>query len=120
MNPDLKDILSQLNKEVDQEKLLEYLSRNLSSAEQHELEMQLNDDAFLSDAMDGLEQLEQSEKLPAMVQQLNAGLKSKLDQKKKKRRRSGAFKDNWTYYSIIILLLLIVLGYVVIRKIIHT
>ncbi|MEX0635827.1 MAG: hypothetical protein WD135_03595 [Ferruginibacter sp.] len=116
MNPELKDILSHLNKDVDQEKLLQYLNRSLTAAEQHELEMQLNDDTFLSDAMDGLEQIDQSEKLPMVVQQLNAGLKIKLDQKKKIRRRTDRFKYNFTYYSIIILLLLTVIAFVVIRK----
>ena len=116
MNPELKDILAHLNKEVDQEKLLEYLSRNLSDAEQHELEMQLNDDEFLSDAVEGLEQLEHKEKLSMTVQQLNAVLKSKLDQKKKKRRRTIEFKNSGTYYTIIILLVLTVIAFVVIRK----
>lgn len=116
MNPELKDILSHLNKDVGQEKLLEYLSRNLSEAEQHELEMQLNDDDFLSDAIDGLEQLEHKEKLPLLVQQLNAGLKSKLDQKKKKRRRAPEFNNSSTYYTIIIILVLVVIAFVVVRK----
>jgi len=116
MNPELKDILSHLQKDVGQEKLLEYLSKNLTEAEQHELETHLNDDPFLSDAMEGLEQMEHSEKLPLLVQQLNAGLKSKLDHKKKKRRRTAMFKDNSTYYSIIIILVLTVIAFVVIRK----
>jgi hypothetical protein len=44
MSNELKDILSNLNKDIEQEKLLEYLNRRLSEEEQHLLEHQMNDD----------------------------------------------------------------------------
>jgi hypothetical protein len=116
MNPELKNILSQLNKDVDQEKLLQYLNSNLSAAEQHELETQLNEDDFLNDAAEGLSQLEHTNELPEMVQQLNAGLKATLNQKKKKRSRKPIFKDNWTYVTLLVILLLAVLAFIVIRQ----
>lgn len=116
MNPELKNILSQLNKDVDQEELLQYLNSNLTAEEQHKLETQLNEDEFLNDAAEGLAQLAHTNELPTIVQQLNAGLKATLEQKKKKRRRTAMFKDNWTYYSIIIILVLTVIAFVVIRK----
>jgi hypothetical protein len=116
MNPELKNILSQLNKDVDQEELLQYLNSSLTAAEQHKLETQLNEDAFLNDAAEGLAQLANTNELPAIVHQLNAGLKATLEQKKKKRSRKRIFKDNWTYLTILVILLLAVLAYVVIQQ----
>ena len=55
MSDDLKDILSNLNKEIEQEKLLEYLNKNLSAAEAHEVEKQMANDEFMNDAVEGLE-----------------------------------------------------------------
>ena len=75
MSDELKNILSGLNKDIEQEKLLQYLNRDLSDAEQHELEKQMNDDEFMNDALEGLAQIENKADIPAHVQQLNAGLK---------------------------------------------
>ncbi len=116
MSNELKDILSNLNKDIEQEKLLEYLNRRLSEEEQHLLEKQMNDDAFVSDAMDGLEQIINTEKVHLAVAQLNAGLKQQIENTKKKRRKTSVIKESWIYYAVILLLLLAVIGYVVIRK----
>jgi hypothetical protein len=115
MSNDLKNILSNLNNDIEQEKLLEYLNRNLTGAEQHELESHLNDDPFMSDAMDGLSQIQSPDKVSLMVYQLNKDLKAQLE-KKKKRRKRVITETPWLYYTIIFLLLLAVIGYLVIKK----
>jgi len=43
MSEDLKDILSNLNPDVDQETLLQYLQGKLSAQDQHDLEKQMMD-----------------------------------------------------------------------------
>ena len=116
MNNDLKNILSNLNKDIEQEKLLEYLNRKLSQEEQHELETQMNSDPFISDAMDGLEQVKNTDKVSKLVTQLNAGLKKQLENNKKRRNKGTLLQDSWIYYTVILLLLLAVIGYVVIKK----
>ncbi len=113
MSDDLKKILSDLNKDVEQEKLLDYLNRQLSDKEQHELETQLNDDAFMSDAMDGLTAMHPKADVAAMVQELNTGLNRQL--RKKKKGKSFFKQDASLYYSIALILLLIVIGYVVVK-----
>ena len=115
MSNELKNILSNLNKDIEQEKLLEYLNRKLSAEEQHLLESQMNQDEFMSDAMDGLEQIKNTDKVAAAVAQLNAGLRKEVEKSKRKRRRA-VMKDSWLYYAVILLLLLAVIGYVVIRQ----
>lgn len=116
MSSDLKNILSNLNNDIEQEKLLEYLNRNLSAEEQHELESHLNDDPFASDAMDGLAEMQHPDKISLAVYQLNKDLKKQLD-KKKKRKNRFITETPWLYYTVIILLLLAVISYVVIKKI---
>ncbi|MBC7936931.1 MAG: hypothetical protein H7Y86_16410 [Rhizobacter sp.] len=116
MSNDLKNILSNLNKDVEQEKLLEYLNRTLSTEEQHAMETHLNDDPFMSDAMDGLSQLQAPDKISLMVYQLNKELKNQLE-KKKKRKKRVITETPWLYYTVILLLLLAVVGYLVIKKI---
>lgn len=115
MSNDLKNILSNLNNDIEQEKLLEYLNRNLTTEEQHKLEAHLNDDPFMSDAVDGLSQMQSPDKISLMVYQLNKDLKVQLE-KKKKRKKRAITETPWLYYTIILLLLLAVIGYLVIKK----
>ncbi len=116
MSNELKDILSNLNKDIEQEKLLEYLNRKLSEEEQHKLEMQMNDDEFVSDAMDGLQELKNTGGVAHTVAQLNDGLKKQLESAKKKRRKPELVENSWIYYTIILLLLLAAIGFIVIKK----
>ena len=55
MNESLKDILSHLNPDIDQETLLRYLQGKLSSDEQHSMEKKMMDNDFNMDALEGLE-----------------------------------------------------------------
>jgi anti-sigma factor RsiW len=116
MSKDLKDILGNLNKDIEQEKLLDYLNKNLSADEAHEVEKQMADDEFMNDAMEGLENFKNKKDLSLLVQQLNADLK-KQTAKKKARKEKRRLKDQpWLYITIITLFLLIIIGYLVIKK----
>ncbi|MBC7536820.1 MAG: hypothetical protein H7258_14105 [Ferruginibacter sp.] len=118
MSDDLKDILSNLNKDIEQDKLLEYLNKNLPHAAQHEFEKQMNDDEFMNDAVEGLEQLENKKNIPAYIQQLNAGLKKQLETKKKRKEKRKLPPQYWTWFTIILLLILVVVAWVIIRQLI--
>ena len=116
MSDELKDILSNLNKDIEQEKLLQYLNRNMSDAEQHAFEKQMNDDEFMYDAVEGLEALENKNKITDLVQQMNADLKKQLSKKKKRKEKRKLTENPWIYYSIVLVLLLIIIAYLVIKK----
>jgi hypothetical protein len=116
MNDDLKDILSNLNKDIEQEKLLQYLNRNMSDAEQYAFEKQMNDDEFMNDAVEGLQSLDNKNKIAALVQQMNADLKKQLEKKKKRKQKRKLTEEPWIYFSIVLLLLLIMAAYLVIKK----
>ena len=116
MSDDLKDILSNLNKDIEQEKLLDYLNKNLSAAEAHEVEKQMADDAFMNDAVEGLENFRNKKDLSLLVQQLNSELKKQTEKKKAKREKRKLKDQPWLYIYIVIILLLAIISYVVIKK----
>ena len=112
----LKDILSHLSTEVDQETLLRYLEGKLSEEQRHEVEKKMMATNFTDDAMDGLQEIKNKEKISSLVEQLNRDLHKKLEKKKQKREKLR-FKDQpWLYIAIFIILLLIVLSYMVIHR----
>lgn len=116
MKENLKDILSNLSSEVDQETLLLYLNGKLSEQQKHEVEKQLMKDEFNEDAMEGLQEFKDREQLQYMVEMLNRDLKKKTE-KKKKRREKMQFKEQpWIYISVVIIILLIIISYIVVRK----
>jgi hypothetical protein len=116
MSKELKDILSNLNKDIEQDKLLEYLNNELTQEEQHLVESSLNEDAFASDAMDGLQLMENRKDLTPMIRQLNKELKKKLAVKRSRRKRMKLPEQSWIYITVIILLVLVVLAYIIIHK----
>jgi len=116
MNENLKDILSNLNPEIDQEILLQYLQGKLSAQEQHELEKQIMDNNFTADALDGLQEIRNKKNIAALVDQLNADLKRRTEKKKKIREKLKLKFDSNLIIAIIIILLLIILSYLIIHK----
>ena len=117
MSNDLKNILSNLNPGIEQDKLLQYLNDQLNAAQSHEVEKHLNEDPFLNDAVEGLQLIKSKNKLPITLQQLNTGLKQQIKKSKGKRTKALNIEQPWIYYSIILLLLLCVIAYLVIKKI---
>ena len=116
MSDKLKDILSHLSTEVDQETLMKYLEGRLSDEQKHELERRMLDSEFTNDAVEGLQQIKDKKNISELVDQLNRDLHKKLDKKKKQREKLN-FKDQpWLYIAIIIILLLIVLSYIVVQR----
>lgn len=116
MSKDLKDILANLNKDIEQDKLLDYLNKNLSADEAHDIEKQMADDEFMNDAVEGLENFRNKKDVSLMVQQLNSELK-KQTAKKKARKEKRKLKDQpWLYITIVTLLILVIVAYVVIKK----
>ncbi len=116
MSDDLKDILSNLNKEIEQDKLLDYLNKQLSAPDAHELEKQMADDEFMNDAVEGLEKFNNKKNLTLYVEQLNRDLKKQLDRKKQRREKRKLKEQPWVYFTIVILLILIVISYLLIKK----
>lgn len=116
MSENLKDILSNLSPEVDQETLLLYLQGKLSEQQRHEVEKKLMKDEFNEDAAEGLQEFRDKEQLQYMVEMLNRDLKKKTAKKKKRREKLQLKDQPWLYMSLLILILLIVISYIVIKR----
>jgi len=119
MKENLKDILSNLNSEIDQETLLLYLQGKLAPEKQHELEKQMLDHDFDQDAMEGLQNFRDKKKLALVLEQLNAELHNKAKSKKETRKKRPMQFDSWLLISVSIMLILIVISYFIIHKLLN-
>jgi len=116
MNKDLLNILSNSNKDIDNQQLMDYLSGKLSGPEKHEIEKLMADSDFMNDAVEGLQQIPDQQDIQSYVEQINGDLHKKL-QKKKSRRLKRRLKDSpWGYVAALLILLLCIAAYLVIRK----
>jgi signal recognition particle GTPase len=112
----LKDILSHLSSEIDQETLLKYLQGQLSEEQKHEVEKKMQASDFNLDALDGLQEIKNKERISTVVEQLNRDLKKKLEKKKRFREKLKIKDQPWLIISIVIILLLIVVSYLIIHQ----
>jgi len=116
MSDEIKNILNNSNKDIDNQKLMDYLSQQLSKQDTHDLEKMMAEDDFINDAVEGLEQFDNVKKLPLSVEQLNRELQKQIA-KKKGRKEKRKIKDQpWVYFTIILLLILTIVCYVIIKK----
>jgi hypothetical protein len=116
MEDELLNILSNSNKDIDNQKLMDYLSDKLSQEEKHEFEKKIADSEMLNDVVEGLEKFKNKRDVSALVEQLNTNLKKQLEKKKAKKSKREIKNMNWLYFSIILILIIILIGFLVIKK----
>lgn len=116
MKENLKDILSNLSTEVHQETLLLYLQGKLSAEEQHEVEKKIMDNEFASDAMEGLQNFKDQQRLQALVEQLKKDLRKKTEKKKSYLEKRRIKLDPWMIIALVLILVLVVISYFIIQK----
>ena len=75
MKENIKNILTNLSTDIDQEILLQYLQDKLSEEKKHEVEKQLLENEFASDAIEGLQQIKNKKDINIIIDQLNRDLK---------------------------------------------
>ena len=117
MNNDLLNILSNSNKDIDNQKLMDYLSGKLNEQEKHEVEMWMVDNEFENDALEGLQQMAGNKKLDGYVDQLNKELHQYIKHKKDRRDKRRINNGLWVYTAIAFILIIIVLAYMVLSRI---
>lgn len=116
MSGDLKDILSSLSHDIDQETLLQYLQNKLPEGKKHEVEKILLENEFAEEALEGLKQFENRQEIDSLVDQLNADLRKKMEKKKKFRNKLRLKEQPWIYIVAIIILILIIIAYILVRS----
>jgi type II secretory pathway component PulF len=116
MNQELFDILSHSNKDIDNQKLMDYLSGKLSEQEKFEVEKLMVGNDFFQDAVEGLENLKDSGKLQSHLDQLKRELQLQLKQNKSKRKRGRIQEYPWIYFTIVLILIIAIVGFLLIRQ----
>ncbi|MBS1916970.1 MAG: hypothetical protein JST87_11885 [Bacteroidetes bacterium] len=119
MNNDLLNILSNSNKDIDNQKLMDYINGKLSELEKNEVEQQMVDNNFVNDALEGLKNIKDKKNLPAYIDQLNKTLQAQVERKKERREKRRLKEYPWIYFAIILILVLCIVAYAVIRQYIH-
>lgn len=115
MNKDLLNILSNSNKDISNQQLMDYLAGKLPESDKHSVEQELSADPFLNDAAEGLSQVADPKQIDFFVEQLNRDLLQKV-QNKKKRRRRPMLQQRWIYAGIVLILALLLATVLMIMK----
>ena len=115
MREDLLNILSDSNKGIDNQKLMDYISGKLNAEQKHEVEKWMIDNPFFNEAVEGLQSAD-AKNIPASVEEINSTLRKYLQQKKKKRERNLFPLNLWTYIAVIFILALAVIVYLFLHK----
>jgi hypothetical protein len=112
--PDLKDILNE-DDDLKNDELLKYLQGDLSKDEQHELEKQMASSDFVSDAMEGLQQIPNKRSIDDYVNELNRQLQKQVSAKKQRKEKRKLKDNQWIIIAVVIVLGFCILGYAMIR-----
>ena len=116
MSDELLNILLNSNKDIDNQKLMDYLSDKLSKEEKYEFEKNIAESDMLNDVVEGLEKFKNKKDVSLFIEQLNTNLKKQLEKKKSKKLKREIKNLNWLYFSIIMILVIILIGFLIIKK----
>jgi len=114
MNDKWHDILNKSG-QITEQKLMDYLEGRLSPDDAHEVEKLMVDSGFLDDAVEGLSQMKDKQKIAGILQELNGHLKTRTKPKKKKNLLIIPDQLTLAVATTITVLLLIVIAYVIYR-----
>ncbi len=103
------------NKDISDKQLMAYLEQQIQHREAHELEAAMAEDPFMSDAVEGLEQLKSKKNIAAYVEQLNHDLQKQLHQKKQRKAKRKLAENPVTYFAIVFLLVICIAVYVMLK-----
>ena len=111
MTDNWKDILLQ-SAAIDQKKLMDYLEGKLSDKEKHEVEALLNDSPFFDDAVEGLSQMKDKQKIAAILTELDNHLHQKIKEKKK-RKQGNIFFPGWLLFATFTVIILVIIAFII-------
>ena len=97
------------------EELLRYVDDKTSAEDKQAIERKLPAHPFEMDALEGLQQVKQTDTLPKQVEQLNEKLKLQLQTKKQHKAKRKIKDMQWIILAIILLLFICIISYTVVR-----
>ena len=114
MNDKWHDILNKSG-QINEQKLMDYMQGRLSPEEAHEVEKLMADSGFINDAVEGLSEMKDKQKIATILQELNGQLNAKIRQKAKKKALLIPDQLTLTIAATITVLILVVIAYVIYR-----
>jgi len=114
MHEDLLNILSDSNKDIDNQKLMDYISGKLSAEQKHEVEKWMIDNPFFNEAVEGL-QASDAKNVSAKVEEINAALRKYLKLRKVRREKDLFPVNMWTIVAVLFILILAVVVYLILH-----
>lgn len=111
---DIKNILSK-GPEPSEEALKKYLEGTATPEERFAVENKMADEAFMNDAVEGLQNFKSQQLARDYVKDINKQIQKQTSRKKRRRIRRQMEDQNWTLISILLILILCLLGYLVIH-----
>src|SRR4051794_29516348 len=113
---DLFNILSNSNKDIDNQKLMDYLAGKLSGDDKHEVEKWMNENDFVNEAIEGLQSVTEPANVPNYIEELNKQLSRQLQQKTRRRPRKISINLTYAIIAVLIILILAVVAFLIIHK----
>lgn len=101
--------------EPSDESLKRYLEGTASEEERFMIEHQMTDEAFMNDAVEGLQQFKDPQVMQDLVNKINQDLLKHTVKKKRNKLKHRIEDQKWAMLSIIIIIILCILGYFVIH-----
>jgi hypothetical protein len=98
-----------------EEDLLRYLDQTLDENKRFDLEEQLLEDGFENDAVEGLQQLNNTTIAKNYTNELNARLDQLTHINKRKRKLKDMPNQQWALIAVVLILLLCLMGYYVLH-----
>lgn len=99
--------------ELSEEELVNYIKQNSPDDDSHFVEEKMIDDPFLNDAVEGLQQVTDKEKISAHINDLHKNLQQQIVKSKQKKEKRKIKDLNWIVFAVILILALCVLAFTV-------
>ena len=114
--PNKKNILHNINEPLNEEQLLNYVANNLQEEETYALELEMQQNEFMNDAVEGLQSFKEQQHIQSYVNELNKQLVQQTTKKKNRRNKRKLKDQDWIVITTLIIIMLCILGYIVIKK----
>ena len=115
MSDNLLNILSNSNKDIDNQLLMAYLNGELSATEAHDFEEEMLQSPFTADAVEGLDEFKSKSEVQLYAEMINRELQKKLGKKKRQKEKKKLQDLRWLYFSIILILLLAIISFIILK-----
>ena len=113
---DLSKILfSEELSELEQDQLMRYLSGKVSEEERFIIENKMADSPFLNDAIEGLQDFSDPEKIAKITKELNRQIKKQTNKKILRKTKRKLKDQNWLIIAILCVIFLCIIGYLLIH-----